>query len=75
VDLDATECAEVADAELVSVMDLGNDRGTWMERSRDGRREYGQGASGAGRIRPATASEGAMHKRPERRGRVDEDEP
>jgi hypothetical protein len=41
-ELDATECAVVAGAEL------GNGHDRWMERSNDGRREYGQGARGSG---------------------------
>jgi hypothetical protein len=35
-ELDATECAEVAGAELVAGIDLGSGRGRWMERSHDG---------------------------------------
>jgi hypothetical protein len=34
-ELDAIECAE-----LVGGTDLGSGRSRWMERSRDGRREY-----------------------------------
>jgi hypothetical protein len=37
VELDARECTEVNSVELVS------GSGRWMERSRDGRREYGRG--------------------------------
>jgi hypothetical protein len=46
-ELDATECAEVAGVELGGGTDLGRDRGRWMERSCDGRREYGRGARGS----------------------------
>ena len=55
-----------------------------MERSRDGRREYGRGcaawvgaapASGSGRIHPTTASGGAQHKTARGTRRVDENEP
>ena len=41
MELDATEYAEVAGAELGGGTDLGSGRGRWMERSCDGRREYG----------------------------------
>jgi hypothetical protein len=46
VELDATECAEVAGPELVDGTDLSSGRGRWMERIHDGRHEYGR--SGAG---------------------------
>ena len=38
-ELDATECAEVADAELVGSTNLGNGRGKRIERGRKGRHE------------------------------------
>jgi hypothetical protein len=42
-ELDATECAK-----LVGGTDLGSGRSRWMEHSRNGRREYGQGTRGSG---------------------------
>jgi hypothetical protein len=47
MELDATKCAEVASVELVGGTDLGSGRGRWMERSCDGRREYGRGTRGS----------------------------
>jgi hypothetical protein len=47
VELDATECAEVIGAELVSGMDVGSGRGRQMEHGRDRRRESRRRASGA----------------------------
>jgi hypothetical protein len=55
VDFDATECSEVAGAELVGGTDPGNGRGRRMERGRDGRREPERraGAAQASRVCPA----------------------
>ena len=56
-ELDATECAEVAGAELISVTNLDSGRDRWMEHSRDGRREYERGCAArarAARSRVAT---------------------
>jgi hypothetical protein len=57
-ELDATECVEVAGAELVGGMDLGS--------GHNGRRGAAWAglapACGAGRIRHATASGGAQHR-------------
>jgi hypothetical protein len=42
VELDATECTEVAGTKLVDNTDLCNGHGGWMERNRNGRRKYGR---------------------------------
>ena len=42
-ELDATEHAEVASAELIGGMDLGSGSDRRMERGRDGRHEFQQG--------------------------------
>jgi hypothetical protein len=39
MELDATECVEVAGAELGGGTDLSSGRGRWMERIHDRRRE------------------------------------
>jgi len=49
VELDATECSKVADAQLVYGSNLGSGRGRRMERGRDERRESGRWASDVGR--------------------------
>lgn len=51
--------AEVADVELISVTDLDKGGGKQMERSRNGRREYGLGRRGECKIRPS--SKDAQH--------------
>jgi hypothetical protein len=62
-ELNATECSEVADAELNGGTDHGSGHGRRMERDRDGRRksrwrvgDVGEGcaASGAGRVCPTS---------------------
>jgi len=84
-ELDVTECAKIAGAELGGGTDLGSGCGRWMGRSRDRRRERAgggvcSGGCGAderhGRICPSTVTGGAHNtERCEQRGRVDKDEP
>jgi hypothetical protein len=79
-ELDARECTEVIDAELVSGIDLGNDNGSdrCMERSRDGRHKYKpRGRRRVTRAESVLRPRAVAHniERCERRGRVDEDEP
>jgi hypothetical protein len=84
-ELDATECAEIAGAKLIGGTDLGSGRGRWMERNRDGRREYRRGACGSGgggvgerlrlgrRRRAARARAGAAHAKFALRPRAETD--
>jgi hypothetical protein len=58
-ELDDTECAEVASAELIDDTDHSSGHGRWMERSHDGRREYERGHAAQERRRRRAARAGA----------------
>ena len=55
-ELDATECSEVASAELGGGTDLGSGRGRWMECSCNGRHESERREGSAGEQRRQSPS-------------------